>query len=658
MKFGKITRFLTGVAIPVFSIKTEDNCGIGDFIDLIKFAQWCKRANIDVIQILPVNDTGMDSSPYNALSAFALHPIYIKLDALTESGLKWLDSFTSEITEAKERLNALPRVDYMEVRSFKEAMLRKIYTHNEKQIKSSKALTQWISENPWVKPYAVYRAIKDTYEFDTWLNWEIMRDPTEADLNKYWNEHETDVMFFAWVQLELEKQLIKAAKSIEDMGLRLKGDIPILINEDSADVWYERRLFDLSGRAGAPPDMFSDIGQNWGFPCYNWDALKKEDYSFWRARLRQAAKFYHAYRIDHVLGFFRIWKIPATEATGRLGYFDPCAEISINDIKNTGFSDFQVHSFANPVFTKSYLRSYFGNSSEYVINSYFKEDNEGNFVFNSAVNGEKAIIALKEGDDIKNKLLDLYRDRLLVQPKAGVDAYQPSWFYYRSRAFHNMDDGQRYRVRELIDRTTAKNEEIWAENAATLLTMMCETTDMLVCAEDLGAVPKCVAGVLGGLSILSLRVERWAREYHIESAPYIDPGSYPRLSVCSPSVHDTSVLRGWWEEGNWDRNQYYSLLHLHHGCPNHLSTEVAAAIIRRNMRSNSMLAIFPLQDLLALHDDLRMPLPEDERVNVPGTVGASNWSFRMKDPVERLLDYDNYTNYLRSFAEERRSRPF
>ncbi|QWR76819.1 4-alpha-glucanotransferase [Candidatus Magnetomonas plexicatena] len=658
MKFGEITRFMTGVAIPVFSIKTEENCGTGDFVDLIKFAHFCKKASLDVIQILPVNDTGMDASPYNALSAFALHPIYIRLDALADGDLKWDDSFTTEIAAAKERLNALPRVDYLEVRSFKEAMLKKIYLHNEKKIKSSKLLTKWISENKWVVPYAVYRAIKDTYMFDTWLNWKTMKDPSESDLNNYWKEHETEVLFFAWVQFELEKQLTLVSKTIEEMGLRLKGDIPILINEDSADVWYERRLFDLKGRAGAPPDMFSDIGQNWGFPCYNWDVLKKEDYSFWRARLKQAAKFYHAYRIDHVLGFFRIWRIPETETTGRLGHFDPCASMSLSNIMNAGFSDYQVRSFANPSFTKSYLRSYFGNSSEYVINAYFIEDSDGNFSFNSVSNGEKAILALKDNDDIKNKLLDLYRDRLLVQPKPDVDSYQPTWLYYKSRAFHNMDDGQRYRLRELIDRTTAQNEKIWGENALTLLSMMCETTDMLVCAEDLGAVPKCVPGVLEKLNILSLRVERWARDYHIESSPYIDPGYYPRLSVCSPSVHDTSVLRGWWEEGGWDKNQYYYLLNLHGGAPHHLTTEVSAAIIRRNMRSNSMLTIFPLQDFLAIHDDLRMPQPEDERVNVPGTVGASNWSFRMKDNVERLLNYDNYTNYLKSFIDERRNRQF
>ncbi|MBF0456297.1 MAG: 4-alpha-glucanotransferase [Nitrospirae bacterium] len=655
MKFGSITRFLTGVAIPVFSIRTEEGCGIGEFLDLIKMGSWCKKAGLDVIQILPVNDTGTDASPYNAISAFALHPVYIRLGELASSVRVFTEDNKEEIRAAASRLNALELVDYSAVRHFKETILKKIYADNIDYIKKDRTLSTWIDSNAWVKHYCVYRCLKDIHKQNWWKGWTTMKDPKAGEIYAYWTNQQDEVLFYAWVQFELEKQLKRAAQALEFMGIRLKGDIPIMINEDSADVWAERKYFDLGMRAGAPPDMFSEKGQNWGFPCYKWDVLEKEDYTWWRQRLKQASKFYHAYRIDHVLGFFRIWGIPEKEQTGILGFFSPAVPIKKAELKKYGFDEERIKTFVHPVFTRSYVTSLFGNASEDVINKYFETTASGHLAFAKSIEGERAIAALHEDQSIRDKLSELYHNRILIDTGS---AYQPAWYYYKTMTFNNMTEDERRRLRELVDANAGEQDDLWRKNAVKLLNMMCETTDMLVCAEDLGATPACVPEVLEELKILSLKVERWARDYYQPDAPYIDTSNYPRLSVCSPSVHDTSTLRGWWEEVGWDRNQYYNTIGMSGECPKYLTTELAATIIRRNLNSNSTLAIFPFQDLLSLYYNLRTKDYEQERINIPGTVTLKNWAYRMKDNLETVINYDEYNNYVNGLIGERRWRSF
>ncbi|MBF0553086.1 MAG: 4-alpha-glucanotransferase [Nitrospirae bacterium] len=655
MKFGDITRFLTGVAIPVFSIRTDEDCGIGEFLDLIKMGSWCKKVGLDIIQILPVNDTGTDASPYNAISAFALHPVYIRLGELAYSVKIFKEEYKEEIKAAAARLNALELVDYPAVRQFKETMLKKIYEDNRDSINKDKTLATWKDFNPWVRHYAVYRCLKDIHQQNWWKGWSTMKDPRAGEIDSYWTKHLDDVLFYAWVQFELEKQLRKAANALEYMGLRLKGDIPIMINEDSADVWAERKYFDLGMRAGAPPDMFSESGQNWGFPCYKWDVLEKEDYTWWRQRLKQASKFYHAYRIDHVLGFFRIWGVPEKEQTGILGYFSPAVTIKKADSDKYGFNEDAIKSFVQPVFTRSYVTSLFGNASDGVIKKYFEMTASGHLAFAGSIEGERAIAALPEDQPVRDKLIGLYHNRILLDTGNG---YLPAWYYYRTMTFNNMTDDERRRLRELVEANNGAQDDLWRQNGNKLLSMMCETTDMLVCAEDLGAVPSCVAEVLEGLSTLGLKVERWVREYNKQDSPYIDTNSYPRLSICSPSVHDTSTLRGWWEEANWDRTHYYNTIGMAGECHKYLTTELAEKIIRRNLNANSTITIFLFQDLLSLHYNLRTKDHEQERINVPGTVGLKNWAYRMKDNIEGIINYDEYNNYLNGLIDERRRRSF
>jgi len=657
-KFGDITRFLTGVAIPVFSLRTEENCGVGEFNDLIKLGQWCIKSGLDLIQILPVNDTGGDSSPYSAQSAFALNPLFIHLPDVISKYTE-VSELRQEILEGRKLYDPEKRLDYIEVYRFKVSILKKCFELNKAEIKKDALLTAWIKENTWLTNYCVFCALKDAHEQSWWQGWTVLKDPTPKEIKEYWDAHPDEVLFHAWIQYHLEEQFIKVSTTLSDMGVKLKGDIPILINEDSADVWGHREYFDLDVRAGAPPDMFSKLGQNWGFPCYNWAKLESDDYAWWRQRLKQSAKFYHASRIDHVLGFFRIWQVSKTDVTGALGYFNPAAHVLEEDLIKAGFSKKTIETLVTPRVHKDYLVTLFGAETERLKGLYFSplKDDINTYMFSTEVTGEKFILKTDETFEIKNKMLALHRNRVLIPVASSVKEYMPSWYFYETPTFNYFSDDDKNRLRALIDvNWSPAQEDLWGKVGYKLLKMMCETTDMLVCAEDLGAVPLCVPGVLSSLNILGLKIERWAREYWKEWQPYINPSNYPRLSVCSPSCHDTSTLRGWWDEGGWDRNQYYSMLGLSGNCPDFLSTAVNKAIIERNLNANSLICLFPIQDLLGLYYNLRVDASCDERVNTPGTQSKENWSYRMKDTLEFLLEYDEFSIFLKTMIEKRQRR--
>ncbi len=653
MKFGEINSFLTGVAVPVFSLKTEESCGVGEFLDLIMLGEWCKKTSLDIIQILPVNDTGNEPSPYNAQSAFALNPLFIRLQAL--EGAKTINK---KLAGIKAQFNKEPQVNYQEILDAKLDMLRSIFSVVKNKVRRRSKFTSWVKNNEnWLKTYCVFCVLKDYNEKRSWKEWEVLRDPASADIEKYWKNHKEETLFYAWIQYNLEIQFKTAVDSLDEMGVKLKGDIPILINEDSADVWGNRSFFDLTMRAGAPPDMFSEKGQNWGFPCYNWEELEKNDYMWWRDRLRQASKFYHAYRIDHVLGFFRIWQIPEEEKSGLLGIFKPAVSIQRQTLLEAGLGHDTINALVSPEYTQDFLNDYLGAYTDELTARFFEKTSSGKLTFNSNVTGEKSFLAVDIDDILKEKLVKLYWNRVLVTSSDGSDTFLPSWYFYKTAAFNNLPDHERGALQGIIDGNWSAQDELWRKNGKMLLQMMLETTDMLVCAEDLGAVPPCVPEVLTELGILGLRIERWTREYDKEPAPFIDPADYQRYTVCSPSGHDTSTLRQWWAEENNDKHLYYPLLHMSGEYSDDFPTELAERIIKRNLNANSLLCIFPVYDFLALYYNLRTEKPEDERINIPGTITPKNWSYRMKDTLEFLNQYTEYNNYLKGVLEERRRRP-
>jgi 4-alpha-glucanotransferase len=645
VKYPHGTERISGVLVPVAALRGEAGTGIGEFADLPALAGWCAANGQKIIQLLPVNDTGTQSSPYSALSAFALHPIYIRITDLPEySSLAGEDR--RAVDEGLEVLrrdhDGRARFDYPAVLAAKMEILRRIYAASLTEITEGKELTAFLRGNPWVKGYAVFRTLKDRFAGKPWTEWPEHRDIDATALGKLWKEAATreETRFHAWLQLRASGQFAAAARAAEKVGVALKGDIPILMNEDSVDAWYDRDIFRTELRAGAPPDMFSELGQNWGFPIYNWQRLAERDYDWWRDRLREASRYYHAYRIDHVLGFFRIWAIPAGNWSGIPGFFWPQHGISRDDLHENGFDDGRIRWLAEPHMPGDRLRDVLGDAMAALVGGEApvlrQLPGEDLFVFDPGVTGEQTLSELSVDQEARDLLLGEWRDRALIPLPDGT--FSPTWTFRDCSRYQTLTDGEKDRFEGLVAARGADSNELWADHGRGILTVMQETTDMLPCAEDLGVVPDAVPRVLGSLGILGLKIPRWAHYWDRPGQPLIPFHEYPELSVCAPSVHDTSTMRGWWEQES-GREELWREIGMDGPCPVRFDPATARAVFRAVLKSTSRIVVFQLQDLLALTPELLVSDPREERINVPGTYNDFNWTWRMPTTLEHLASH-------------------
>jgi 4-alpha-glucanotransferase len=657
MKIAALRSYKTGVLVPVYSLRTELSFGSGEFLDLIPFADWCNKSGIDLVQLLPVNDTGDDASPYNALSAFALQPIFCRVQAIPE--FKDLDKNQREKIEhvlaGQNNLDA--SMEYAKVRMVKIEALKILYAFALQNISKDKNFVPWIEKNSWAKDYGVFMALKDSHNRSSWQSWkdEFRRGSAEL-VDKLWKnkEYGAAAKFWVWLQYRLEQQFLEVASYYENKSIILKGDIPIMMNEDSVDVWSQCENFNLEMRAGAPPDMFSQSGQNWGFPTYNWEYLEAHDYAWWRNRLRQADKFYHAFRIDHVLGFFRIWSIQREHSSGLLGSFNPSIQISENDLFKLGFDNGRIKWLAEPHIPGQRLQDTFGMRCFEIIGRCFERlGNEELYLFKSEIDGERYFDGLPLMDDEKGLLLGMYQDRALISLGGGM--YSPTWKFRDCWRYQIMGEREKSEFENLVHRCHQASELIWQKQGERLLGFMKHTVPMLACAEDLGVVPDCVPVSLKKLGVLSLKIPRWAKRYAFPGEPYIAPANYPWLSVCAASVHDTSTLRQWWEE-EADREQFWQVIGGHGNAQAEYTAEFAKEMIRCLLLANSAIVIFQLQDYFALKNDYRAKIAAEERMNVPGTVAQTNWSWRMKMTIENLIKDNDFNAIIKDLLAERKKR--
>lgn len=635
MSIGLVNKRITGVLVPVFSLRTSEQAGCGELLDLVDFGDFCSRAGLELIQLLPINDTGDDPSPYSALSAHALHPIYVRVQEVPEfSSKKTPPDVLKKLANLKQSYDYSERVRYREVFYGKIEILKDLYRVHEDSILSDPGFKTWLDANPWAIPYGVFRALKDRAQLRAWYEWPEYRSVDGKTITGLWDSRDLPAQFWAWVQFRLEEQLLRAKKALAERGILLKGDIPILMNEDSVDVWANPEFFRPELRAGAPPDMFSALGQNWGFPVYNWEALESADFSWWRERLRRAAVFYDAYRIDHVLGFFRIWATSQDNHTAALGYFDPARRITSAMLREAGFDDGRIRWLAEPHLSGATLRGKFGQEGFALISHCFEQlGNEDLYLFAPVVTGEKYFDDLGISEDLADWLKELYRDRSLVKLDDGT--YALTWLYRDCSRFKGLSDAEKAALDRISAQLGADNEGIWAENGRKLLSFMRETVPMITCAEDLGAVPDCVPIVLRDLDIYSLKVPRWTRYWSQEGQPFVEPKAYPKLSVCAPSAHDTSTLRDWWEHEP-GAAEFWQSLGLRGGAPRDYTPEVAGKVLGALAKAGSEILVHQLQDLFALSAAFRVEDSRQERMNIPGTVQDSNWSYRMPMEVSEL----------------------
>jgi 4-alpha-glucanotransferase len=645
------TKRRVGAAIPLGALRGKDSIGVGEYPDLAEFAVLCARAGVTLIQLLPVNDTGCESSPYSSISAFALNPLYIKIGAIPEAV-----EFRAEIDALGKRFEKYERFNYQEISGAKLGLLRTIFDANKETVMKSASprgrLGTWTRQNDWVKAYAVYCRLKDVNGQTSWKDWkEAALDG--AGIERLWADTalRTDHLFWVWLQVIADKQFSEAAKAVADAGILLEGDIPILMNEDSADVWEHPEIFNRDLSAGAPPDMYSPDGQNWGFPTYNWESQKKDGYAWWKTRLETASKYYNAYRIDHVLGFFRIWASTRADMGAKLGRFIPFLPVKTADLIKLGFDEGRIRWLSRPHIRTDEVWDVAGGSQEEAQRVFGtaldRIGKEELWLFKSRIHGEKDITALPISSRTREYLLRAWSDRLFLEYRKNE--FFPTWAYRETRAWASLSDEERAGLEVLLREKNKRSERLWEEEGRKLLEALTGSTKMLPCAEDLGAVPNCVPKTLAALNILGLRVVRWTRQWEKEGQPYLPLEDYPELSVCTPSVHDSSTLRAWWDT-EADQNAFAAFI----GAPSlHrvYNPGTARTVLHKIAGAASRFRVFQIQDLLHLSSRWYAHDPSTERINIPGTYSAFNWTWRLPAAIAALAQDDEFINGIRELAE-------
>lgn len=649
-----------GVAIPVFSLRSEESFGIGEFADLKLMVDWAVATGQKIIQVLPVNDTTMsgtwlDSYPYNANSTFALHPQFLRLEAAGELSDR---AVMEEFRQLGRELNALPEVDYEHVNRAKNDYMRRLFDEQGAATLASEEFRRFFRNNEaWIVPYAAYCVLRDRYrtaDFSRWGDFATFDPMAVARLvSRGEGRREAERVYF--VQYHLDRQLREVRNYAHAHGVVLKGDIPIGISRTSVDAWATPELFHMDGQAGAPPDDFSVLGQNWGFPTYNWKRMAEDGYAWWQARFRKMAEYFDAYRIDHILGFFRIWEIPADAVHGLLGHFSPALPYSVEELRAAGIP-FDAERYARPYIRREGLKEIFGERAGEVCSKYLSVNGDGSYSMRPEVATQRAVqerfagCGSEEEAALREGLMELLDEVLFVEDPVRRGCYHPRIAGRSTRSYRALPPAGREAFDRLHDDFFyRRHNDFWRDEACRKLPPIVSATRMLVCGEDLGMIPACVPEVMASEQILSLEIQRMPKEFGVE---FGDPSGYPYRSVATTSTHDMTLLRAWWEEDPKKSERFYR--HVLGQCgraPAVCTPRIAELIVRMHLASPAMLTILPLQDWLAIDGRLRRKNPHEERINVP-SIARYHWRYRMHLTLEKLLRAGTFNARVRTLIAE------
>ena len=645
-----------GTLVPVFSLRSKTSFGVGDFGDLRKMIDWVALTRQRVLQILPINDTTIthtwtDSYPYSCISIFALHPQYADLTALPP--LKD-EKEREKYEQLRESLNALPQIDYEQVNAAKTSYLRLLFEQEGKKVMSSAAFKAFFAESKqWLAPYAQYCYLRDTNgtaDYTQWAGHEVFHEADRKALESPRSKLFKDVSFFYYVQYILNTQMKAVHEYARQKGVILKGDIPIGVNRYGCDAWQEPRYFNLNGQAGAPPDDFSVNGQNWGFPTYNWDEMLKDGCLWWVRRFSNMAKFFDAYRIDHVLGFFRIWEIPVDAVHGLLGQFQPALGMTREEIEGYGLH-WQEELFTQPYICDWVLDRIFKERAEEVRQKYLEPTHNGFYrmkdEYNTQRKVEKAFAGTTDEKELwlRDGLYALISNVLFVRDHKDAKKFHPRISAQFDLLYEALTDSEKFVFNRLYnDYYYRRNNQFWYREAMKKLPRLVQATRMLVCAEDLGMVPDCVPWVMNELRILSLELQSMPKD---PSTRFGHLSRNPYRSVCTISSHDMPTLRQWWDEDRQRTQEYYTTM-LYRGdeAPHPLPGWLARDIISRHLTSPSMLCILSIQDWLAIDEKLRLPDANAERINIPANP-RHYWRYRMHLNIEDLMAQTAFNENIR-----------
>lgn len=653
---------LAGTLIPVFSLRSKGSFGVGDFGDLKMMIDWVAETNQRVLQVLPINDTTSthtwtDSYPYSAISIFALHPQFADFRQLPEIKDK---KKAHEMEALRKELNELKQIDYERVNNAKTDYLRIIFKQEGEAVMKGDDFKMFVKENEhWLVPYAQYCHLRDSFgnvDFSSWKGHEQWHEADRKKLTDPKSKEYGDVAFYYYVQFVLDRQMRAAHEYAMARGVILKGDIPIGVNRNGCDVWHEPQYFNLNSQAGAPPDAFSINGQNWGFPTYNWQRMIDDGCEWWIRRFQNMAKYFDAYRIDHVLGFFRIWAIPTTCVHGLLGQFAPSLGMTREEIEGYGLH-FQEELFTTPFIARWVVDRVFGIHADEVVEKYLDHKHDDIFALKPEYDTERKIEAVFKGKDsmddvwVRDGLYALVSDVLFVRDDNDPNKFHPRITAQLNFMYEALYDSDKEKFNRLYnDYYYRRNNNFWYNEAMKKLPVLVQATRMLVCAEDLGMVPDCVAWVMDQLRILSLELQQMPKDPKVKFGIL---SRNPYRSVCTLSTHDMPTLRQWWDE-DYERTQVYysSMLYRGGAAPHPLPGWLARDIIANQLTCPSMLCILSLQDWFALDEKLRLPDADAERINIPANP-RHYWRYRMHIDIEDLIADKEYNDAIKELVKLR-----
>ncbi len=646
-----------GVAVPVFSLKSTHSFGVGDFSDLKKMIDWAAKTNQKLVQILPINDTTMthtwaDSYPYSSISIYALHPMYADLEAMGK--LKDTEK-QGYFTKKQKELNTKVIIDYEAVNQIKWEYFRLIFEQEGKRTLKSKAFQQFFLNNKeWLQPYAVFSYLRDLYHTPNFREWPKCTVYHQEEIEKICSpdskEYE-EISIYYYIQFHLHLQLLSTSTYAREKGVVLKGDIPIGISRNSVEAWKDAHYFNLNGQAGAPPDDFSVNGQNWGFPTYNWKVMEKDGYQWWMKRFQKMSEYFDAYRIDHILGFFRIWEIPLNAVHGLLGQFVPSLPLSREEIESYGLS-FDENHYLKPYIHEHFLQQVFGPHTDAVKNTFIRTTNQWEiYEMRPEFDTQKKLeIYFKGRTDtdsiwVRDGLYALISDVLFVRDHQNATMYHPRIGVQLDFVFQSLSDGDKAAFNRLYNHYYyQRHNDFWQQQAMKKLPQLIRSTRMLVCGEDLGMIPDCVPWVMNELQILSLEIQRMPKSTTIEFGRVND---YPYRSVCTISTHDMSTLRGWWKEDYQQTQRYFNNVLGHYGAaPETASGIICEEVVKQHLFSNSLFCILTLQDWLSMDEQWRNPDIESERINIPANP-RHYWRYRMHLTLEDLMQADSINTKIK-----------
>ncbi|WDF46755.1 4-alpha-glucanotransferase [Chryseobacterium sp. KACC 21268] len=645
-----------GVAVPVFSLRTEDGFGVGEFSDIKKLGDWANDAKLSVIQILPINDTTAnytwtDSYPYAAISVYALHPQYLSVEKLEYALPKKL---VKEYQDKKAELNALSLIDYEQMISGKWKFAKAVFEENQEAILKDKNFKKFIKDNEeWLMPYSAFCVLRDKYKTPNFNDWKTHKKFVAGKVATLYAPKHKDyatIMLHAWVQYQLHLQLQDAVEYLHQLGLSVKGDLPIGIYRYSVEAWTEPELFGMDFQAGAPPDQFSDLGQNWEFPTYNWEVMKADDYQWWKKRFKVLEQYFDAMRIDHILGFFRIWRMPISATQGLLGYFYPAVPVTERE-----FSDRQIpfnyDRYIKPFVNEPILWETFGESKEKIQNHFFDHQN-GNFTFKPEFDTQRKLtdyFKKESWDWAEEKLISLAGNVLFLteETENGI-VYHPRFNIAKTTSYKYLPDWEKAKLSDVYNDYFFKRQDgLWYQKAMEKLPALLNSTTMLICGEDLGLVPDSVPVVMDKLAITALKVQRMPSD----NIPFYDPKNASYLNVVTASSHDSSTLRQWWhEDRNLTQKYFNQQLGQYGTAPWDLTPDLSEMIMKQHLFTEAMLAIFPIQEFLATDDNLMNPNMDEERINNPA-VFPHYWRYRMHLKLEDLKEQTDFNQKIAGWIE-------